>query len=203
MKRVGLILLAGGGSRRLGTPKQLLTDAGGKTLLRRAAETALSSACRPVAVVLGAAAETVSAELSGLPVTLAVNSEWRTGLASSLRAGLAALLQAGGSEMDAAVVMLCDQPGVSPALLDSLLLAYAETGHAIAACEYGGGLGVPALFSRALFPALLSLSGDEGARRVIKNYAGPVTRIPFPQGVLDIDTPLDAQNLRAENFSAS
>ena len=144
-------------------------------------------------VVLGAASEAIQAELSDLPLTVVVNSEWQTGLASSIRAGLNTLLQFG--LLDAVVVMLCDQPLVSPALLDLLVQAHADTGHAIAACEYGGALGVPALFGSALFPALLSLTGDEGARRVIKNYAGPITRVPFPEGVFDIDTPVDAEAL--------
>ncbi len=193
LKQVGLILLAAGGSRRLGSPKQLVVDAEGRSLVRRAAEAALGSACRPVVVVLGATAEAVQAELAGLPVTMAVNAEWQTGLASSIQAGLVAVTEA--HTLDAVVVMLCDQPQVTSALLDVLITAHADTGHEIIACEYGGALGVPALFGRMLFGALASLAGDEGARRVIKNYAGSVTRIPFPEGVFDIDTPLDAEAL--------
>ena len=193
MKHIGLILLAAGGSRRLGSPKQLVTDAQGRSLVRRAAEMALASACRPVVVVLGASADAVEAELAGLPVTITVNPEWQTGLASSLKAGLNALAKV--QKPDAVVVMLCDQPQVTSALLDSLLDAYASTGHGIIACEYGGTLGVPALFGSALFGALALLTGDEGARRVIKDYAGLVTRVPFPEGIFDIDTPRDAQAL--------
>lgn len=193
MKQVGLILLAAGGSQRLGSPKQLVADAEGRSLVRRAAETALASACRPVVVVLGASAEAVEAEIAGLPVTVAVNTEWQTGLASSLKVGLNALEKT--DMLDAVVVMLCDQPQVTSALLDVLITAHADIGHAIAACEYGGALGVPALFGHTLFSALASLTGDEGARRVIKNHAGPMTRIPFPEGTFDIDTPRDAQAL--------
>lgn len=195
MSRAGLVLLAAGGSRRLGSPKQLLRDAGGKSLVRRAAETALGSLCRPVAVVLGADAEAAAAELADLPLTIRINPEWQTGLASSLRAGLDALLEHG--PLDAAVVMLCDQPRVTSALLNSLLTVSAETGHQIAACEYGGTLGVPALFARSLFPDLQALTGDEGARRVIRAYPGPIARLSFPGGVLDIDTAPDAARFKA------
>ena len=191
--QVGLILLAAGGSRRLGSPKQLVTDAEGRSLVRRAAETALGSACRPVVVVLGAAAEAVQAEIAGLPLTVSVNPEWQTGLASSLKAGLNMLAEA--HALDAVVVMLCDQPQVTSALLDSLVAAHAGTGHEIVACEYDGVLGVPALFGRMLFGTLAALAGDEGARKVIKNYHGPTTRLPFPAGVLDIDTLLDVERL--------
>ncbi len=193
LSRVGLVLLAAGGSRRLGSPKQLLRDAGGKSLVRRAAETALGSFCRPVTVVLGADADTIAAELTGLDLLVTVNPTWQTGLASSLRAGLDALLEAG--PLDAVVVMLCDQPRVTPALLNSLLTASADTGHQLAACEYGGTLGVPALFGQSLFADLQALTGDEGARRVIRAYAGPVAKIPFPGGETDIDTAQDADIL--------
>ncbi len=194
--RAGLILLAAGGSRRLGTPKQLVRDSEGKSLVRRAAETALGSHCRPVAVVLGADADMVAAELDGLDVTITINPRWQTGLASSLKTGFAALEEA--SPLDAVVVMLCDQPRVTSVLLDSLLAAAADTGDQIAACEYGGTLGVPALFASPLFPGLQALTGDEGARRVIRQYAGPIARIPFPGGETDIDTASDAAEFAAE-----
>ena len=194
--RVGLVLAAAGGSRRLGSPKQLVRNSEGKSLVRQAAETALGSLCRPVTVVLGAEADSIAAELDGLDLTVTVNADWQTGLASSLKAGLAALLEHG--PLDAVVVMLCDQPHVTPALLNSLLTASAETGRQIAACEYGGALGVPALFTRSLFVSLQALTGDEGARRVIRQYDGPIARIAFPGGELDIDTAQDAAALVGE-----
>ena len=196
---VGLILPAAGGSRRLGAPKQLVPDGEGQTLVRRAAQTALASACHPIVAVLGAAAEPIAGELDDLPITVAVNADWQTGLASSLQVGLTTLTQS--APLTAVIVMLCDQPRVTSALLDSLIAAHAETGHEIVACEYNGIAGVPALFGQTLFSALLSLTGDEGARRVIKNYDGPITRIPFPEGSFDIDTPQDAQKLGG-TFSA-
>ena len=195
VSRTGLVLLAAGGSRRLGSPKQLVRDADGKSLVRQAAETALASACRPVAAVLGADAGAVAAELAGLDLLLIVNPDWQTGLASSLRAGLAALLKTG--PLDAAVVMLCDQPRVTPSLLNLLISASADTGCQIAACEYGEALGVPALFARSLFPQIQALTGDEGARRVIRAYSGPVARVAFPGGELDIDTAQDAAQFSA------
>jgi molybdenum cofactor cytidylyltransferase len=195
MLPIGLILLAAGGSGRLGTPKQLLRDAESRSLLRRAAETALESACTPVAVVLGASAESTRLEIEDLPVIAVINADWATGIASSLRAGLSALTAVNDS-LDAMIVMLCDQPLVSAALLDSLIAARQVSGHELVACEYGGILGVPALFGRILFNALAALDGDEGARKIIRGYQDPLTRIPFPGGLLDVDTPDNAAELR-------
>ena len=190
MPAVGVIVLAAGGSRRLGTPKQLLRDSTGETLIVRAVQTALSSACRPVVVVLGASADAVEAALGGLPVTAAVNPDWETGMAGSLQTGLAAL-----GEVDAALVMLCDQPGVTSALLDSLVGTYQTTGHALITCEYGGAPGVPALFARPPFRDLMALRGEQGARRILQTYAGPQSRIPFPEGLSDVDTAADMARL--------
>ena len=199
LSRVGLILLAAGGSRRLGTPKQLLRGSAGQSLVRRAAQTALESACRPVVCVLGASPELVHTELDDLPLSIVINPDWQTGLASSLKVGLAALTadsQIAGGPIEAVMVMLCDQPKVTRALLDSLVAAHADTGHQIIACKYGGTRGVPALFGQTLFGPLASLTGDGGARRVIRGYAGPMTEIPFPEGLLDIDTAQDAEAMK-------
>lgn len=190
MPAVGVIILAAGGSRRLGTPKQLLRDASGETLIVRAARTVLASVCRPVVVVLGAAADTIRPALDGLPVTIAVNPDWESGMAGSLQAGLVAL-----GEVDAGLMLLCDQPGVTPALLNLLAATYQTTGHGLVACKYGGALGVPALFARSLFPDLLALHGEQGARRIIQTYAGPQSHISFPEGISDVDTLADAARL--------
>lgn len=190
MPAVGVILLAAGGSSRLGTPKQLLRDASGETLLARATRAALASACHPVVVVLGAGADAIRPALEGLPVTVAVNPDWESGMAASLQTGLAVL-----GDADAALVMLCDQPGVTPALLTSLVDTYHRTGHALVACEYGGILAVPALFDHSLFPDLQALRGEQGARRVIQSYAGPLSRVPFPEGLSDVDTAADLARL--------
>ncbi len=200
MSSIGLILLAAGGSRRLGSPKQLLRDEGGLSLIRRAAQAAAASQCRPIVAVLGASAEDIRPELAGLPLTVAINPDWQTGMASSLQMGLNSLEAA--QTFDAVVVMLCDQPAVTGALLDALIAAYQATGHSIVACEYGETVGVPALFDQVLFAPLAALTGDEGARRVIRGYRGPISRLPFPEGLLDIDIPQDISALRRANSAA-
>jgi molybdenum cofactor cytidylyltransferase len=151
MRNVALILLAAGGSRRLGEPKQLLPFKG-RSLLRHAAETALRTSCRPVVVVLGTEAQRMKSELSDLEVEIVENREWQEGVASSIRAGLRAV-----GDVDGYVMMLCDQPFITPEFIDALARC-----ERLASAEYGGSIGVPAFFPREYFPELNALQGDQG-----------------------------------------
>jgi molybdenum cofactor cytidylyltransferase len=193
---IGIIILAAGGSTRMGRPKQLLTH-DGRTFLRSAAETAVASGCQPIVVVLGADADVLQRETSDLPVQRVVNGRWADGLGSSIRAGLAALdnWDREGA-VEAVVLMLCDQPFVTPAVINGLVVAYRSSGKGIIASEYGGTLGVPALFGRRHFAELAALDGAEGAKRVIAAHSSEVGRMAFPQGARDIDTPEDYVQLQ-------
>jgi molybdenum cofactor cytidylyltransferase len=183
-------VLAAGGSSRLGTPKQLVRWRG-RTLLRRAAETALAGAVGPVVVVLGAEAPALRAELDGLAVHVAVNRRWRVGLASSLRAGLRAAMAASGRGGPAAVLFVtCDQPYVTPSLLRRLAQRF-RRGAPIVASAYAGTLGVPALFGRACFREILSLEGDMGAKRLLAHHRDDVALVRFARGATDVDRPSD------------
>jgi len=193
---VALVLLAAGGSSRLGLPKQLL-DYQGRPLLRRAAETALASKCSPVIVVLGAEVQACAAALHGLPVEIVVNRDWREGLASSIRAGLN-YLEAKNFQPAAAILSVADQPHLTAALLDSLIQQHRASGKKIAAAQYASVPGPPALFAASLFPQLLTLHGDEGARRVLVANPGEVLLVPFPDGSLDVDTPADYEKLSSK-----
>src|SRR4028119_223468 len=149
---VGLIILAAGASTRMGTPKQLLLYQG-RSFVRHIAEVANTSVCQPITVVLGANAERIKPEISQLPVQIIENQQWAEGMSSSIRVGLEAL-NAMNQNLDAVAIALCDQPFVSSQLLDRIVEAYRFTGKPIIACEYSGTLGVPVLFSRALFSEL-------------------------------------------------
>jgi molybdenum cofactor cytidylyltransferase len=119
--KIGGILLAAGGSSRLGKPKQLLQFQG-RSLIRIAADTLTNSLCRPIVVVLGAETDRSAYEVADLPVGVCANGEWQTGMGSSIRSGLQHLL---GNEpdLDAVVIALCDQPLV-PADIDSLITEF-------------------------------------------------------------------------------
>jgi molybdenum cofactor cytidylyltransferase len=173
--RVTAIILAAGGSSRLGVAKQLLPFRG-RTLLQHAIETA-RAACEQVRVVVNPALRDAAPG-----VDVAVNEEWEEGMASSIRRGLEGV---GGDVL----LMVCDQPFVTSEHLRALIAA----GAPIAATGYRGIAGVPAFFAEPLLDELRGLRGDHGARRVIEKH-GAVT-IRFEAAAFDVDTPADVQKL--------
>jgi molybdenum cofactor cytidylyltransferase len=188
------VLLAAGGSSRMGAPKQLL-DFEGASLVRRAALAALGCACDGVVAVLGAHAEAVARELAGLELVLVRNPDWAQGIGGSIRCGVEAALER-APDLDALLLLLADQPGVSAALLDRILAERRERGAELVACAYAGSLGVPALFGRPHLDALRALSGDRGAKSILLEHEARVRRVSFPEGVVDVDTPQDYEQLR-------
>lgn len=171
----------------MGTPKQLLQFCG-SSLLRRSVSAAIAAGCVPVIVVTGANAEASCRELDGLDVRTVFNPGWQTGMASSIAAGIKVLA---GSGIDAAVLMVCDQPHVTRDVISSLVDAHRVTGKRIVASAYGGSFGVPALFSCVLFPELSQLEGAGGAKAAIAQHTSEVHFVPFAAGEVDLDTPED------------
>jgi molybdenum cofactor cytidylyltransferase len=186
--RVGAIILAAGGSTRMGRPKQLL-EIGGLPLVARAVDVALASGARPVAVVVGADADRVLAAVADREILAVHNPDWKSGLSSSIRAGLAALLKAEPA-LDAVLVAPCDQPALSAAIIGLLAANHRSTGL-ISAARFGGRNGAPAIFGRSHFSALAGLSGDEGARRMLNSIPGIVSPTEIPELGTDLDTPAD------------
>jgi molybdenum cofactor cytidylyltransferase len=189
----GIVILAAGGSARLGQPKQLLQFEG-ESLLKRIARVALESSCDPVVVVLGAHADLCVVEVADLPLQIVQNENWVNGMASSIRAGLEAL-RAFAPHIDAVILLVCDQPHISAHLLDRLV-SNCNSAETIVASQYADTLGVPALFTAAHFPELMNLRGDAGAKALFARHAGAVVAVPFPLGARDIDIPIDAASLR-------
>ena len=185
------IVLAAGASQRFGCPKQLLPW-GGKPLLQHVVDEALASPVGQVIVVLGHRAGELAPCLAGRPVRLVVNEEWERGISSSVREGLLALEP--GTE--AAIFLLADQPLVTRRVIAALLRRWRETRALIVAPFHKGRRGNPVLFSRPLFPQLLSLKGEGGGRALISRYEEEVERVEAGEGVLlDIDTPEDYRAL--------
>jgi molybdenum cofactor cytidylyltransferase len=179
------LILAAGSGQRMGGPKALLMI-DGETLLQRALRVATAAGCDPVVAVVGVWDPGPLAER----VTVIPNLEAAEGMASSIRAGIAAL----PPDSEGVLILTVDQPSVDAGLLRRLLALAAEDPARPAACAYGGSLGIPAILPRRLFPDLLALKGDRGAKAILlrENAAA----LPFPEGVTDLDTPEDLARLR-------
>jgi molybdenum cofactor cytidylyltransferase len=191
MDNIALVLLAAGGSTRMGSPKQLLPYRG-QPLVRHTAEIALASGCDPVMVVLGSHANEIRAALDGLEVVVVENTDWEQGMGTSIRAGVS------GAEImgaEGVVLAMADQPLVTAEILKRLVEEHEETSRPIIASEYSGTVGVPAFFTREFFPKLKALMPTEDCKAVILANLEQSIRITCPEAEMDIDTPDDYQTL--------
>ncbi len=196
-RRVGAIVLAAGRSTRMGGPNKLLETISGKPLVRIAADAALRSRADPVVVVTGHERAKVEAALAGLDLRLVHNPDYAQGLSTSVKAGLAAL----PPEAEAAIVCLGDMPQVTSALIDRLIAAYDPEQNALVVLPtFAGKRGNPVLWSRRLFPDLMALEGDVGARHLIGAYQEVVIELPVENAaaMVDIDTPDGLRAAKAE-----
>jgi molybdenum cofactor cytidylyltransferase len=191
-RSVGAIILAAGGSRRMGQPKQLLPFRE-RTLLRHAVETAVASVCRPIVVVIGAHLQLVRLELQSLPVLVAHNPTWQSGIGSSLHVAIAALKAFDGIE--GAVITLADQPFVTARALNRIVEAHYVSGKHVVASEYADTYGVPVFIGEQLFDEIAALQGDQGAKSVIVRHLEAMTTVPLVEAAFDIDTPKDYERL--------
>jgi CTP:molybdopterin cytidylyltransferase MocA len=184
--RHGVVLLAAGGSKRLGEAKQLL-ELGGETLVHRAARLALATAPHDAVLVLGAHADAVLAGVATLSLRPVQCADWARGMGVSLRTGLAAL----SADCAGALVLLCDQPDLDAVHLRALVAAWRRDPSRAAASAYAGVLGVPALLPRGWFGELAALDGDRGARDLLLQRAAEVQAVACAPLSRDIDVPAD------------
>jgi molybdenum cofactor cytidylyltransferase len=192
MVQIAAIVLAAGGSSRLGQPKQLLRFQG-QSLIRRVTEAAAEAGCSPIIVVTGTEPDSIVLELQGLPALFVSNPNWQRGIGTSIRAGVQHLA-AHSPETDAALILACDQPHVDRETLRALIELRAADKQPIVACAYDGTLGIPALFDRSFFNQLCALKVD-GAKKIIEANRGVTSRLDFPAGAIDIDTMEDYERL--------
>jgi molybdenum cofactor cytidylyltransferase len=175
------LVLAAGGSRRLGRPKQLLPFGEG-TLLGHVVDVARSCRFDQLVVALGGAAEEVRAAVDLSGVDVVDNDEYGEGCSSSIAAALAVV------RGDALVLMLGDQPGVTPETVRALLAGRGDA--PLAVCRYDDGRGHPIAFARSVFGDLANLHGDKGVWRLLDR--GPVVEVPIAGPIpLDVDTEQD------------
>lgn len=191
---VAAVVLAAGRSSRMGVHNKLLADIAGKPMVRRVVETALASKTRPVLVVTGHQSAEVAAALAGLEVAPITNANYATGLASSLKAGIRAV----PAECAGALILLGDMPRIAVEHVDRLVDAFAVAPDTIVVPVHEGRHGNPVLWPRHLFPELLQLEGDAGAKRLIAAHQSNVREVNLQaSGVLDdIDTPEELARMR-------
>lgn len=180
------VVLAAGGSTRLGRPKQLLTREG-ETLVHRAARLALESGASRVLVVVGAYADDVTVAVGDLPVECTVNARWSEGLAGSVRIAADTL----AAHALATLFLTCDQPALDAAHLQVLLDASRRAPSGSAATRLDDRMGVPAVVAPTMLRAALAVQGDRGLRDVLNAAGAGVIVCDAPDLGVDIDTPED------------
>jgi molybdenum cofactor cytidylyltransferase len=179
------LVLGAGGSRRLGRPKQLLPYGEG-TLLGHAV--GIARACRfdQTVVAIGGAADEVRANVDLAGTTVVVNEAYAEGCSSSIAAALGAV----DARSEVIVLMLGDQPGVTPDAIATLLAGRGDS--PLAVCRYDDGRGHPLAFARSTFGELADLHGDKGVWRMLDSHAGEVSEVPVAGPIpRDVDTPED------------
>ena len=191
---IAALVLAAGASRRLGRPKQLEAW-GSSTLLGHVLDNVRQFPVDEIWVVLGAGLDDVmrGVDLSGCGIV--ENPEWSEGLAASLRVGLDALTRL--SRAEAAFIVLGDQPDIPDEVPGKLVEAWKKKRPLAVVPKYRYSSGNPVLVSRELWPRLMSLSGDEGARRLLQAHPEWVEEVWFESlPPRDIDTESDVEELR-------
>jgi molybdenum cofactor cytidylyltransferase len=185
------LVLAAGGSRRLGRPKQLLPY-GDATLLDHTVATARACGFDQLLVALGGSADQVRDGVDLSDADVVVNEAFGEGCSSSIAAAMAEL----DPRADLLVLLLGDQPGVGAPTVRALLTGRGDA--PLAACRYDDGLGHPFVFASAMFDALRSLQGDKAVWRLLDRHPGDAAEVrvagPVPA---DVDTWADYEALLA------
>jgi molybdenum cofactor cytidylyltransferase len=188
--RVAGIVLAAGGSSRLGQPKQLV-EFRGRPLVWHAVRVGLEAGLSPLVVVSGAAGEQIRRALEGQSVKVIDNPDWEAGQSSSVRLGLSQV-EAG---IEAAVFLLADMPLMEPELVRQIVSTHRATLAPLVAPRAAGRRANPVLFDRGTFSALHQLTGDQGGRSLFDRYQAAWVEWT-ESAMLDLDTPEDLRRLR-------
>lgn len=192
--QTAVVILAAGSSSRLGQPKQLLPFKG-KSLLAHSILTA-KKVTHAVVVITGADHTRIEADIRDCNVKSVFNEAWEEGMASSIRCGLS-VLKNDFPGLKSAIVMVCDQPFVTSGLLENLIKEQELSGKSMVASAYSDIAGTPVLFEESIFPELLELKGDTGARKIIAKNKDRLATVDFPLGNVDMDTADDYKKLLA------
>ena len=191
--RLAAVILAAGGSTRLGQPKQLVKYRG-KALILRTVHLARLSVGGPVIVVLGDQQQRMRSLLRrhDRRLTIVNNADWQQGLATSLQAGLKRVPRT----TNAALILLVDQAKLGASDISRLISGWCKRPGKPAAAAYLGTAGAPAVIPRSRFGEVFLLDGDAGARSLLHRLS-EVSLVDMPAAGFDVDTPADAAALTA------
>ncbi len=191
---IAAVVLAGGSSARMGKTKQTL-PVGGVAMLERVLRTLRQSDVGEVVVVLGDRADEVRRKVSFMREKVVLNPRYADGLSGSLKTGVRSV----DPRAEAAIIVLGDQPLVTRQTIDAMVEAYRRSRAPVVAPFYRGRRGNPVLFDRSLFPELLKMEGDVGAKSVVDSNASRLLRVEVDdRGVLiDVDTPEDYEAIES------
>jgi molybdenum cofactor cytidylyltransferase len=192
------LVLAAGGSRRLGGPKQLFPYSSG-TPLDHTLETARASGFDQLIVALGGSSAEIHREVDLSDAKVVENPDFGEGCSSTIAAGLSAI----DPRSELLVLMLGDQPGVTPASVRALI-AGCDEGTVLAACLYDDGRGHPLAFGRPVFGDLQELQGDKAVWKLMDRRPDDVVEVRVPGPIpRDIDTREDYEAVLAESGSSA
>ena len=191
--RIAAIILAAGAATRMGKLKQLLPFQG-RTLLEGSLRQAVEAGFDPIVIVLGAQAEIIREAFLEGRARIIENVAWQLGMGSSLAAGFR-YLESSHADVDAAAVLLADQPLVRANHLLQMARLLASQDVSAVAAEYNSTTGVPAIFTRQHFETLANVDPATGARGLLRSPGLNVAKFPLPEAAADIDTPEDFARL--------
>lgn len=201
MSKVGAVLLAAGASRRFGADSKLVADFRGEPLLRRVARTLCECALADVVVVTGHGAQICRDAVQGLPVRCVHNETWQRGMGTSIATGIAALDPA----LEGTFIVPGDMPFLGEPLIRKLHEQFsASGGRAIVyPATPDGGQRNPVLWPRRFFPELSALTGDTGAKLLLRTHARDAAAVIVDDAstFLDVDTPAELEAARASATS--
>ena len=186
-----ILLAAGRSSRMRQGQHKLLLPLGDRPVLIHVVETILASQARPLVVVVGYQAEQIRTLLTPYEseLTLIENPDYHQGMSTSLCKGIETLM-ASYPIVNGALIVLGDQPLMTPQILDTMIEAKQTTGKRIITARYSGKRGNPTLFDTSLFPELLEMTGDEGGRKVLERYHQEIATVDMDEEMAnyDVDT---------------
>ncbi len=180
------IVLAAGRSRRMGTQK-LLLPYGGSTVIGHIVDQIAESAVDHIYVVVGRDQAAVTEALSGYSAEVVVNPEPDSAMLDSVRCGVRAL----PPHCRAVLVVLGDQPGITPGLVDALVAAFDSSAKGIAVPIHDGRRGHPLLFAIGYCDSVLTQYDDVGLRGLLRDHPDDVLEVPWPRAIADLDYPED------------